>query len=163
MRTKRCITLLTLPLFFIAAHAQHAEIGKAVGNDYEITADTAILVKALQRTTADGTRLHALRIESVKAFHYLVGTGVYHGYPKMIAVRLVYDANKRTFSAAPGLGYVTCSAAACNDCRPFKENGRIMGCKCEEHATVSNQCNFTEIETSQFYEHFQRFLALKKH
>jgi hypothetical protein len=158
------IYLLTSLLFIIFyTHAQNKiEVGKAIGSEYIVTGDTAILRKALQRTLGDGTQLVSLRIESVNAFHYLIGTGIYKGHGKIIAAQLQYDILSRSFFAIPNLPHVTCSSAACDHCRPFKENGRIIGCKCEEKTTVSNQCNFSAAAQSLFYENIKRYEGMKK-
>ncbi len=158
------IFLFTL-VFFILTHSysqNKIEIGKVVNSAYIITSDTTILRKALQRTLGDGTQIMSLRIESVQAYHYLIGSGIYKGHSKLIAVQLQYDIMSRSFFAAPLLPHVTCSSAACNDCKPFKENGKIIGCKCEEKSTVSNQCNYNTIEQSLFYDNVKRYQDMKK-
>ena len=133
------------------ALAQQFEIGKATNNCYIITADTALLVKAINRTLNDGTIIQNLLIESVGANHYLVAEGTYKNYSKLIAMVLTYNISTRTYFASQGNGYVTCASAACLKCSLFKENGRIIGCKCAEKSTISNQCNFTNKPTSAFY------------
>ncbi len=158
------IYLVTFLLFissFIYAQDKF-EIGKTVGNEYLISADTSILRKAMQRTLGDGTQFSEFRIESVNAFHYLIGVGVLKGRYKMMAAQLQYDIKTRSFFAAPLLPHVSCSSAACNNCKPFKENGKIIGCKCEEKSTVSNQCNFNLVEQSAFYENIKRAVLMKK-
>lgn len=137
------------------------EIGKAVQNGYQITADTAVLTKALQRTLGDGTVITSMHIESVNAHHYLVGEGTYKTFYKMIGVILTYDINTRTYYAQANDGYVSCTSAACESCRTFKENGRIIGCKCDEKSTISNQCNFTSKPQSRFYFNYSYHLKLQ--
>lgn len=146
----------------VVLHAQtKTEIGKAVQNNYLITADTAVLRKALQATLADGTVIQHMHIESQNQFHYLVGEGMYKNFRKMIAVSLQYDITTRTYYATKGLSHVTCTSAACNTCNAFKENGKIIGCHCTEKSTISNQCNFTFKETSLFYSTFLRMMSQK--
>lgn len=137
--------------FVFGALAQQFEIGKATDNSYIITADTALLVKAINRTLNDGTIIQNLHIESLGAHHYLVAAGTYKNYNKLIAMVLTYNISTRTYFANQGNGYVTCASAACLNCSLFKENGRIIGCKCAEKSTISNQCNFTNKPTSAFY------------
>jgi hypothetical protein len=158
------IYLVTFILFissFIYAQDK-IEIGKTIGNEYLISADTSILRKAMQRTLGDGTQFFEFRIESVNAFHYLIGVGMLKGHYKMMAAQLQYDMKTRSFFAAPLLPHVTCSSAACENCKPFKENGKIIGCKCEEKLTVSNQCNFNLVEQSLFYDNVKRYLEMKR-
>ena len=150
MRSIFCLFGLMLGLVF-GAYAQQFEIGKATDNSYTITADTALLVKAITRTLNDGTVINNLRIESVGAHHYLIAEGTYKNYSKLIALVLTYNISTRTYFAKQNDGYVTCASAACLQCSLFKENGRIIGCKCAEKATISNQCNFTHKPTSAFY------------
>jgi hypothetical protein len=144
-----------------ASAQQQIEVGRAVGSTYLITADTLLLTKALQRTLGDGALITKLHIESVNAFHYLVGEGTYKGYYKMIAASLSYDAPTRTWYAR-ALSHVSCSSAACNRCTSFTEGGKIIGCKCVEQATVSNQCNFNRVEASPFFSNLARAIAMKK-
>ncbi len=150
MRFKSLVLVVFLGLIY-NVKAQQFEIGKATDADYSITADTAILAKAIKRTLGDGTIINSLRIESVGAHHYLVAEGTYKNFSKLIAMHLVYDIGTRTYYAKQDGGYVTCASAACLNCSLFKENGRIIGCKCSEKSTISNQCNFTFKAASTFY------------
>jgi hypothetical protein len=160
MRKRYLVALLLFSTLYSFAQNK-IEIGKAVGSSYVISADTAVLRKALQRTLGDGTQIFAMHIESSNAFHYLVGTGLYKGHSKLIAAQLQYDIVSRSFFAIPLQPYVSCSSAACDNCHPFKENGRIIGCKCEEKATVSNQCNYTHVAQGSFYENVKRYEGMK--
>ncbi len=135
---------------------QQFEIGKATNSGYNITADTIVLIKAINRTLNDGTVINKLRIESVGAHHYLIAEGTYKNYSKLIAFVLSYDISTRTYFAKQNDGYVTCASAACLQCSMFKENGRIIGCKCAEKSTISNQCNFTYKPISVFYQNIIR-------
>jgi hypothetical protein len=160
MRNIYLVTLFLLSSFY--SYSQNKiEIGKVAGNSYIITADTTVLRKALQRTLGDGTQIFTLHIESTNAYHYLVGTGIYKGHSKLIAAQLQYDIVTRSFFAVPLLPYVSCSSAACDNCHPFKENGKIIGCKCEEKSTVSNQCNFASVAQSSFYDNVKRYEEMK--
>lgn len=147
--------LLSPPLF----GQNRIEIGRAIDNQYAISADTTILKKSLQITLADGTQIHQLHIDSEGKNHYLVGTGIYKGYKKIIAVTLNYDIMTRTWYAEKGNGHVTCASAACKDCKLFKENGQVIGCHCTDLGTVSNQCNFTKKELSLFYSNYTRLVT----
>jgi hypothetical protein len=150
MRKINCLLGLVFGIVF-GALAQQFEIGKATDNGYIITADTIVLVKAINSTLNDGTIIKKLHIESVGAHHYLVAEGTYKNYSKFIAMVLNYNISTRTYYAIKGNGYVTCASAACQKCSLFKENGRIIGCMCAEKSTISNQCNFTNKPTSAFY------------
>jgi hypothetical protein len=159
---KQLLLVLLLSPFITAIYAQSSiEIGKAQGNTYVITADTTLLRKAIQQTLADGTQIQTLHIESVNQWHYLVARGVQRGYFKTIAVQLQYNANTRTYSATDGLGHKTCASAACESCAPFKENGQIIGCRCADVKSVSNECTFKSEQVSAFYNQLKRYIKMK--
>jgi hypothetical protein len=136
-------------------------IGKAEAGRYEITCDTLLLRKALQRTLGDGTTLKDFSIRSEGSYHYLVATGINKGMPKLIAASIQYNIRERAFYTIPGGGQVTCASAACNACTPFTEKGRIIGCHCAETATVSNHCNFTSVMQGTFHQNLQRAISMK--
>ncbi len=159
----RASILLFITLLVISVNAQSKfEVGRVISNKYVITTDTTILIKALQSTLGDGTSIRQVHIESENTHHYIVGEGIYRGYYKMIAVSLMYDIRSRTYYVIKGSGYVSCSAAACISCKRFTEKGKIIGCKCEEKSTISNQCNFTFKETSTFFGHLKRHAISNK-
>lgn len=143
-----CFSFIVLS---IQVFAQQFEIGKANDRENILTADTALLIKAITRTLNDGTVIQRLHIESKNSYHYLVAEGVNKTMKKIAAFILSYNINGRTYFAEKDLGYYTCASAACNSCSLFKEDGKINGCKCAEKATVSNECNFTRVEQSAFY------------
>ena len=145
------------------AQTSQFEIGKATNDTNLITADTAIINKAISRTIPGGMQVTQLRIESVGAYHYLIAQGIYRGMAKTAAMVLRYNISTRVYYAQQADGYVTCTSAACLNCTMFKENGRVIGCKCEEKSTISNQCNFTKVDTSAFYQNLLRAkMMLKK-
>lgn len=132
-------------------------VGRIDAEEAIITIDTSKIAKAMKRTFADGTIVDSMYIDSEKGVHYLVGWGWKSGYRKMIAVQLVYNMSTRSFSIVQGMGHVTCASAACNNCKPLKENGIIIACHCVEKQTVSNQCNFTRVAHSFFYNNLSHF------
>ena len=148
-------TSLLLSFAFIVlsleVFAQQFEIGKANDRGNVLTADTALLIKAITRTLNDGTVIQRLHIESKNSHHYLVAEGMNKAMKKIAAFTLSYNITGRTYFAEKDLGYFTCASAACYTCSIFKEEGKINGCKCAEKATVSNECNFTRVEQSAFY------------
>lgn len=151
-----------LIFFAFVGRAQQIEIGKATDNGYIITVDTSWLNKAVSRTIPGGLEVINTHIESVGAFHYLVAEGKYRNMYKTAALVLKYDIMSRTYYAVSGDGYITCTSAACSSCSLFKENGRIIGCKCAEKSTISNQCNFTRSDKSSFYINLVRAKTMKK-
>jgi hypothetical protein len=163
MRNVFCFWGLMFGISF-TTFSQQFEIGKATDSGYYITADTVLLIKAINRTLNDGTVINNLRIESFGAHHYLIAEGAYKNYSKYIAFVLSYNITTRTYFAKQNDGYVTCASAACLHCSMFKENGRIVGCKCAEKSTISNQCNFTYKPISAFYQNIIRAkqMMLKK-
>lgn len=160
MRVFLVLALLCMALF--SAYGQQMEIGIATNQQNNITADTALLHKAISRTIPGGLQVTQLRIESVGAFHYLIAQGTYRGMAKTAAMVLRYNISTRVYYAQQADGYVTCTSAACLNCTMFKENGRVIGCKCEEKSTISNQCNFTKVDTSAFYQNLIRAKMMRK-
>lgn len=158
---KLLLTLLLSPLLSIVYAQTSIEIGKVEDDEYTITADTALLRKALQQTLADGTVIQSMHIESVNQWHYLIATGTQRNYTKTIAVALQYNINTRTFLAADGMGHKTCASAACETCSPFKENGQIVGCHCQEIKSVSNECTFKTEQSSMFFTQLRRYIKMK--
>lgn len=156
------LVLALLGLATSSAYSQQIEIGIATNQQNDITADTALLHKAISRTIPGGLQVTQFRIESVGAFHYLIAQGTYRGMAKTAAMVLRYNISTRTYYAQQGDGYVTCTSAACLNCSLFKENGRVIGCKCLEKSTISNQCNFTKNETSTFYQNIVRAKMMRK-
>ncbi len=148
--------VIVLALLYNTLHAQQIEIGKATDNGFIITADTNVLKKAIQNTLHDGTIINELSIHSFGKFHYLIANGTYKQFNKTTGIKLVYDINTRTFFIKQQDGYITCTSAACNNCSLFKESGKIIGCKCAEKSTISNQCNYTNVEESSFYQNYIR-------
>lgn len=156
---QRAFFLIIASIFigrFSTAYAQQIEIGKATDEVFIITADTGILKKAIHNMLHDGTTIQELSIQSFAQFHYLVATGTNHQFKKIIAIQLVYDIQTRLFYAQKQGSHVTCTSAACDNCTLFKEAGKIIGCKCAEKSTISNQCNYTNIAQSTFYQHYMR-------
>ena len=156
------VTILLCTFYFSNAQTPQFEIGKATNDSNIITADTALLNKAISRTIPGGLQVNQLRIESVGAFHYLIAQGTYRGMAKTAALVLRYNISTRVYYAQQADGYVTCTSAACLNCTMFKENGRVIGCKCEEKSTISNQCNFTKADTSAFYQNLLRAKMMRK-
>jgi hypothetical protein len=159
-------TLLLFLLFgYYLCSAQQADkifIGNMHGDVPTITADTSKLSKALRRTLADGTVIQEIFIESAGGFHYLVGAGYKSNYKKIIAVQLGYDIASRTFFVGNKTTHITCASAACENCKTYKENGKIIACHCIEQNSASNHCNFNSKEQSDFFFHLQHFLHTKK-
>lgn len=158
---KLAITLVFM-FSLMVCKAQQQEIGKATDLGFVITADTSWLHKAISRTIPGGLEVTKMYIESVGAYHYLIAEGKYRNFNKTAAMVLKYDIMTRTYYAVNGNGYVTCTSAACSSCSLFKENGRIIGCKCAEKSTISNQCNFNQTENSLFFQNLVRAKMLKK-
>jgi hypothetical protein len=154
------LLFLFFPLSLLAQ--QPVEIGRINGTITHFSIDTVILLKALKKTCNDGTVLQQVLIESSGSYHYLVGKGIRGEKKRTIAVQLTYQMASRTFWANPELSHITCTAAACDDCEPYKEKGKILGCHCKALSTVSNQCDFDEIKQSSFFRDLTHFLSLKK-
>lgn len=160
---KKHLLLFIISLFSLWALAQTPHIvGKAANGTYQLTADTSILRKALEKTLADGTKILSMNIESEGKWHYLVGTGINKGYRKYIAIELEYEMGTRNFVTSETLGHKTCASAGCDSCLLFKENGNIIGCHCTDKKTVSNECNFKKVTPSAFYYELHHYYTIKK-
>lgn len=165
MKKSLHIIIQTIIAIFCLSQAMAQDpivVGKIDAEEPVITIDTAKIAKAMKRTFADGTIVDSMYIESDKGVHYLVGWGWRSGYRKIIAIQLVYNMGSRTFSLIQGMGHVTCASAACNSCKPLKENGIIIACHCLEKQTVSNQCHFTRVPQSMFYTNLSHFYKVDK-
>lgn len=138
------------------------EVGRATDLNNVISIDTTLLAKAFSKTIMGGYQPDSFYILSQGPHHYLIATGTYRKLRKTAAMVLRYDMSSRIYLVHPGDGYVTCTNAACLTCTLFKENGRIVGCKCQERSTISNQCNFFKAETSSFYTHLWRLVKAPK-
>jgi hypothetical protein len=58
--------------------------------------------------------------------------------------------------------FKTCSAVACETCRYFLENNKIVACKCEETGSISNHCHYKSSPATSFITNYYRALKLKQ-
>lgn len=138
------------------------EIGKVVNKQYTLTIDTTIARKALESVLNDGTMIRSMHIESINRWHYLIAEGMHAGHAKLIAIELSYNLATQSFWANEDAGHSTCAAASCNQCVPFKENGKIIGCHCIDKQTLSNECTYKYIAKSSFYKQLVHYRSVKK-
>jgi hypothetical protein len=144
---------------YLCAHAQRIEIAAVKASETNITIDTSKLTTAIHRSMADGTRIQSFAIQSEGSQSYLVCYGIQRNFKRMVAFSLKYDMRTRIYYIdETAVSTDACTAAACNDCTFFKENGKIRGCKCSEKSTISNQCNYTFIPASGLYLHLVKLL-----
>jgi hypothetical protein len=156
------LLLLCLNSFGQQTKIERIPIGTKTDDYIQITADTSRLAKALRRSLADGTAIYDVTIISNSGHHYLVGYGIKMYYKKIIAVPLEYDMASRQFFAIDNVSHYTCSAAACDDCELFLENGKLIGCHCPEQQSVSNHCTYKRVEVSPFFQHLSQFIRVTR-
>ncbi len=163
MKAFKCIATV---LVFIALlvnssllKAQDAEIGKLNNGIYELSNHSDAIQKAIEWTFKDGSKVIDLKIEELNQQIYLTANCLFQGKKRMLAVELDQKGNLFVLKED---GFIkTCSAFACETCKFFFEQHKIVACKCEETGSISNHCRFKTIPSTQLVQNFQRALRLK--
>ncbi|MDP1726856.1 MAG: hypothetical protein Q8M15_08730 [Bacteroidota bacterium] len=146
--------------FSILAKAQNVsvEIGQINNGTIEINNSQNALIKAFEWTFRDGTKVTELKIEQLSNTYFLIATCAYQGKKRMAAVNL--DLVGLRFMLNEDAYFKMCSAVACENCRFFMENNKIIACKCEETGTISNHCHYRSSTAITFYANFQRAIKM---
>ncbi len=139
--------------------AQDLEVGKLNNGVFELTNNTESLQKAIEWTFKDGSKVIDLKIEELNQQPYLVANCAFQGKKRMLAVEL--DQKGTVFIFKEDGMIKCCSAFACETCKFFFEQHKIVACKCEETGTISNHCRFKAIPSLQLITNYQRALRLK--
>lgn len=145
---------------FVLLAQQPIVIAAAKGDVVEIIADTNTIKKAMKRTLADGTIIERVSIVEADNTAYLLGEGRKQTYFKLIAVELKYDMQSRTYTVTPEMQHFTCASAACNDCKPHFEVGKMIACICREQMTASNQCSYGKGDRGLFFQSISHFVRV---
>lgn len=154
------LLLALLFSFSLLTKAQNLaiEIGEINNGAIEMNKSQNALVKAFEWTFRDGTKVTELKIEQLSNTYFLIATCAYQGKKRMAAVNL--DLVGLKFMLSEDAFFKMCSAVACENCRFFMENNKIIACKCEETGTISNHCHYRSSNATTFYANFQRALRM---
>ncbi len=134
------------------------QIGQINNGVYELTESEKNLTKAFEWTFRDGTKVTELHIEQMQQTYFLVATCAYQGRKRIAAVDLNQEGIY--FILNEDAVFKMCSAVACENCRFFLENNRIVACKCEETGTISNHCHYKTGVATTFYTNLQRAIKM---
>jgi hypothetical protein len=162
MIKKLLFTFILSFTFLIASKAQNTNIviGELNNGVYELNEHQSALVKAFEWTFRDGTKVTELKIELLGNNYFLVANCVYQGRKRIAALDL--DQVGITFVLSEDAQYKMCSAVACETCKFFLENSKIVACKCEETGSISNHCHYKSLPGSGFYANLLRAIKMKK-
>ncbi|MCF8254945.1 MAG: hypothetical protein K9H61_11135 [Bacteroidia bacterium] len=153
-------SFLLVVSFSTYAQNEGTAIGEMNNGVYELNEHQKSLTKAFEWTFRDGTKVTDLKIEQISNTYYLVAQCVYQGHKRMAAVDL--DMVGIQFVLNEDAFFKMCSAVACETCRFFLENNKIVACKCEETGTISNHCHYKSLPANGFYANFQRAIKMAK-
>lgn len=140
--------------------AQQIEVGKVNNGVFELSENSEQLVKAIEWTFRDGTKVVELKIEQLQNAYFLVATCTYQNRKRLAAIDL--DMEGSSFIVKEDAFFKTCSAVACETCRYFLENNKIVACKCEETGSISNHCHYKSSPATSFITNYYRALKLKQ-
>lgn len=140
--------------------AQQIEVGKVNNGVFELSENSEQLVKAIEWTFRDGTKVIELKIEQLQNAYFLVATCTYQNRKRLAAIDL--DMEGSSFIVKEDAFFKTCSAVACETCRYFLENNKIVACKCEETGSISNHCHYKSSPATSFITNYYRALKLKQ-
>jgi hypothetical protein len=160
--TKKLLILLFISFCTsqISAQTGSTVIGELNNGVYELNQHQGALVKAFEWTFRDGTKVIDLKIEQLSNSYFLVATCAYQGRKRIAALNLEQEGIR--FVLTDDAQYKMCSAVACETCKFFLENNKIVACKCEETGTISNHCHYKSTPGAGFYANFMRAIKLQK-
>ncbi|MCG9880605.1 MAG: hypothetical protein MH472_08400 [Bacteroidia bacterium] len=156
------LIILSFLLFSTQVFAQQTStvIGELKNGVYELNEHQSALTKAFEWTFRDGTKVQELKIEQLGTGYYLFATCVYQGRKRIAALDI--EMVGINFVLTEDAQYKTCSAVACETCKFFLENNKIVACKCEESGTISNHCHYKSLPGAGFYANFLRAVKMQK-
>ncbi|MBC7384269.1 MAG: hypothetical protein H7296_14985 [Bacteroidia bacterium] len=146
--------------FFVSAQNSSIEIGGINNGVIEINNHQGAIVKAFEWTFRDGTKVTEIKIEQLSNSYFLVATCTYQTRKRIAAIDLEVAGIK--FVLKEDAYFKMCSAVACENCRFFLENNRIVACKCEETGTISNHCHYRSSQAITFFANLQRAIKMEK-
>jgi len=154
--------ILSYILLFVSvkgiSQTSKIQIGRINNGVYELTESEKSLIKAFEWTFRDGTKVTELRIEQMQQTYFLVATCAYQGRKRVAAIDLNQEGIN--FYINYDAVFKMCSAVACDNCRFFLENNKIVACKCEETGTISNHCHFKTSLANTYYSNLQRAMKM---
>lgn len=154
------ITVLTLFSTQLIAQQTSTVIGELKNGVYEINETQTALIKAFEWTFRDGTKVQELKIEQLGTNYFLLATCSYQGRKRIAALDI--EMVGINFVLSEDAQYKTCSAVACETCKFFLENNKIVACKCEESGTISNHCHYKSLPGAGYYANFLRAIKMQK-
>jgi hypothetical protein len=160
---KKLLFIVFLSISFLASSiAQNPStvIGEINNGVFELNEYQSSLVKAFEWTFRDGTKVVDLKIEQLGNTYFVIATCAYQGRKKIAALDL--EQVGISFVLSEDAQFKICSAVACETCKFFLENSKIVACKCEETGTISNHCHYKSLPGTGFYANLQRAIKLKK-
>ncbi len=158
---KKIILLILIAISTtVYSNAQQIEVGKINNGVFELSDNSEQLVKAIEWTFRDGTKVVELKIEQLQNAYFLVATCTYQNRKRLAAIDLDMEGN--SFVVKEDAFFKTCSAVACETCRYFLENNKIVACKCEETGSISNHCHYKSSPATSFITNYYRALKLKQ-
>ncbi|MFY8021390.1 MAG: hypothetical protein ACOVP1_09340 [Bacteroidia bacterium] len=157
---KSILFIFTFCLLSLIGSAQQIEVGKVNNGVFELSENSEQLVKAIEWTFRDGTKVVELKIEQLQNAYFLVATCTYQNRKRLAAIDLDMEGN--SFVVKEDAFFKTCSAVACETCRYFLENNKIVACKCEETGSISNHCHYKSSPATSFITNYYRALKLKQ-
>ena len=158
---KKIILLILIAISTtVYSNAQQIEVGKINNGVFELSDNSEQLVKAIEWTFRDGTKVVELKIEQLQTAYFLVATCTYQNRKRLAAIDLDMEGN--SFVVKEDAFFKTCSAVACETCRYFLENNKIVACKCEETGSISNHCHYKSAPATSFITNYYRALKLKQ-
>lgn len=158
---KKVLPFVFLFVFTLVSKAQQGiEIGQINNGVYEFTVHELSVAKAIEWTLRDGSKVSELKIEQLNNVYFLVAVCNYQTYKRTIAVDLDQVGTK--FVLTEDAFIKICSAVACQTCKFFFENRKIIACKCEETGTISNHCHYRSAPATAFAQNLQRAIKLQR-
>jgi hypothetical protein len=147
-------TIFVLFSFVGFAQETKIQIGQMNNGVYQLTESEKNLSKAFEWTFRDGTKVVEMHIEQMQQTYFLVATCAYQGRKRIAAVDLQMEGIY--FVINEEAQFKMCSAVACENCRFFLENNKIVACKCEETGTISNHCHYKTGTAATYFNNLQR-------
>ncbi|MDZ4667656.1 MAG: hypothetical protein SGJ00_07210 [bacterium] len=156
--------LLFILFFFVStqtfAQSTGTTIGEINNGVYQLKENQDQLIKAFEWTFKDGTKVVEMDIQQLGNAYFIVANCAYQGRKRMAAVNI--DLVGIEFVLYEDGQFKICSAVACENCRFFLENSKIVACKCEETGTISNHCHYKTFSGTGYYANFMRALKMAK-
>jgi hypothetical protein len=160
MKGKYLLIILCLLSFNSFSQNPGVVIGEVNNGVFQLKENQEQLVKAFEWTFKDGTKVVEMEIQQLGNAYFLVSNCAFQGRKRMAAVDI--DMVGIEFVLNEDAQFKICSAVACENCRFFLENSKIVACKCEETGTISNHCHYKTFPAVGFFANFMRAIRMAK-